>query len=324
MKPTIAVCSLFRDSAPEVAYFRALLDNQLAAVGHPFDLRFSFIEGDSRDDTWARLSRWADEDPRVLLGKIDVEPLASWEARIQAWAALGNATIDQLRGHAWDYLLWCESDLCLPPDLIQLLLRSQCDIVAPAIYLGGLFYDIWGFRALDGSHFRNEAPYHPQFHPLGLTELSSVGSVVLFRRAVFDAGIRFRGEYPDGLLAGVCADARAKGFRVFCDSRTAVVHPTARWERQQYRLAGVAIDCAAIRAAGDELRARVMAAVLDGPAPLLGGSELEADHPVLADIRRRIEALLPGDAFELRTTLRSQSERHYTLVISDRRSTRAA
>ena len=324
MKPTIAVCSLFRDSAPEVPYFRALLDNQMAATGHPFDLLFSFVEGDSRDDSWDQLRDWAKTDPRVLLRKIDVEPLASWEARIQAWAALGNATIEQLSGHPWDYLLWCESDLCLPPDLIQLLLRSRQDVVAPAIYLGGLFYDTWGFRALDGTHFTNEAPYHPQFHPLGLTELASVGSAVLFRRAVFDAGIRFRAEYPDGLLAGVCSDARARGFKVFCDSRAAVIHPTARWERQQYRMGGVQIDCAAIRAGGDPLRARVLELVAQVPAPLLGAAEVAPDHVVLADFRLPLEALLPPHSFEILTRLRSQAEREYTLLIRDRQATRAA
>ncbi len=324
MKPTIAVCSLFRDAAAEIPYFRALLDNQVAAPDRPFDLLFSFVEGDSRDDTWERLNGWAAADPRVLLAKVDVEPLESWEARVAAWAALGNATLEQLRGREWDYLLWCESDLCLPPDLIQLLLRSQQDIVAPAIHLGGLFYDIWGFRALDGTHFTNEAPHHPAFHPLGLTELGSVGSVVLFRRAVFDAGIRFRAQWPDGLLAGVCADARARGFRVFCDSRAAVIHPTARWERQQYRMNGVAIDCAAVRAGGEPMQARVLALVSEVGAPLLGAVEVEPDHAVLAEFRQRLETLLAPQSFELLTDLRSQTEREYTLVIRDRRSQRAA
>ena len=324
MKPTIAVCSLFRDSAPEVPYFRALLDHQVAAADRPFDLLFSFVEGDSRDDTWERLGGWAASDPRVILQKRDVEPLASWDARIQAWAALGNATIEQLQGRDWDYLLWCESDLCLPPDLMQLLLRSGQDIVAPAVFLGGLFYDTWGFRALDGSHFTNEPPHHPQFHPLGLTELASVGSTVLFRRAVFDAGIRFRPEYPNGLLAGVCSDARARGFQVWCDSRAAVIHPTMRWEHQQYRMGGVEIDCTAVRAGGDALRERVLALVAEVPAPLLGAAELDPDHAVLADFRRRLETCLPAPAFEIVTTLGSQAGREYTLLIRDRQSARAA
>ena len=325
MKPvTIAVCSLFRDAAREIPYFRALLENQVAAADRPFELRCSFVEGDSRDDSWERLSAWAAADPRVLLQKLDVEPLESWDARVQAWAALGNATIEQLQGHEWDYLLWCESDLCLPPDLVQLLLRSDQDIVAPAIHLGGLFYDIWGFRGLDGAHFTNEAPHHPQFHPLGLTELSSVGSAVLFRRAVFDAGIGFRPEWPDGLLAGVCADARARGFRVFCDSRAAVVHPTARWERQQYRLTSVTFDCAAVHAGGEPLRERVLELVAEVDAPLLGAAELEVDHPALAGFRKRLETVLPPQSFELLTDLCSQTEREYALVIRDRGPARAA
>lgn len=324
MTTTVAVCSLFRDCEREVPYFRALFENQIAAPARPFELLFSIVEGDSRDATWSRLSDWAAADPRVILGKRDIEPVASWDARVAAWAALGNATIEQLAGRSWDHLLWCESDLCVPPDLVQLLLRSQRDVVAPAIWLGGLFYDTWGFRALDGTHFKNEPPFHAKYHPLGLTELASVGSVVLFRREVFDAGIRFRPEYPDGLLAGVCADARARGFRVFCDSRVSVVHPTLRWERQQYRFGGVEVELAALGEADTAVRERLGALAADADPPLLGAAELAADHPALAGVRARLETLLPGDAFELLTTLRSQAEREYTLVIRDRRRTEAA
>lgn len=315
--PTVAVCALFRDMEADVAAFRAAVTLQQASPAAPFDLRFSFIEGDSRDRTWDALSDWAEADRRVILAKMDVEPLATWDDRIRAWAALGNATIEQLRGHAWDYLLWCESDLVLPPDLVALLLRCGEDIVAPAVFLGGLFYDTWGFRSLDGSHFRNEPPYHPDFHPMGKTELASVGSCVLFKRAVFDSGIRFRGAYPDGLLAGVCADARARQFRVFVDSRAAILHPTLRWERQQYRLADVAVECRALRPE-DPRHAAVVRRVRAGAAPLIGGAELPSDHPVLADVRRRIEEVLPGGSFELATRLKSQAEREYTLVVRDR------
>lgn len=321
--PTVAVCSLFRDMEPEVPAFRSALTRQLVPPEARYDLRFSLIEGDSRDGTWGALSAWADEDARVTLSKVDVEPLPDWDARIRAWAALGNATIEQLRGSSWDYLLWCESDLVIPPDLITLLLRSNVDIVAPAIFLGGLFYDTWGFRALDGTHFRNEPPYHPQFPPMGMTELASVGSCVLFRRAVFDSGIRFRGVYPDGLLAGVCADARRHGFRVFMDSRVAVLHPTRRWERQQYRMADVAVECAALPPEGD-LRGAVIRRIRAGEAPLIGSAELAPDHPVMADVRRRIEEVLPGDLFELTTRLHSQADREYTLVVRSRRARVAA
>lgn len=321
--PTVAVCALFHDMEREVPLFRAMMTLQHPAADPAFDLCFSLVEGDSRDGTWDALSAWADADSRVRLDRIDVEPLRNWDERIRAWAALGNATIEQLRGRPWDYLLWCESDLVIPPDLIALLLRNDADIVAPAIFLGGLFYDTWGFRALDGTHFRNEPPYHPGFHPLGVTELASVGSCVLFKRAVFDAGIRFRGEYPDGLLAGVCADARARGFRVFVDSRVAVLHPTGRWERQQYRLAEVLVECGAARS-GEDRRPVVVRQVLAGSTPLIGCAVLEPDHPVMADVRRRIEEILPGDAFELATRLRSQADREYTLVVRDRQAARVA
>jgi hypothetical protein len=313
---TVAVCSLFRNSAATLAYYRAALSAQ-ARPG--LELVFSFIEGDSSDDTWDELQRWAREDSRVVLSKIDVEPLADFDERIRQWARLGNACVEQLAGRAYDHVLWCESDLSLPLDLVpQLVSAAQApgvDVVAPAIFLGGMFYDTWGFRDLTGTRFENAAPFHRAFPPHGLMELASVGSCVLFPRKLFDARVRFRGEHENGLLVGVCNDARARGMRVWMDSRVCVVHPTTLWKRQQYTLAHVDVACSDQRIAR---RWSELAREIETELALeLGAINLPGDHPVFADVHARIAQRVPRRKYALSARLVSEAEKRYALVIAD-------
>jgi hypothetical protein len=228
---------------------------------------------------------------------------------------LGNAAIEQLADRPYDFLFWCESDLCLPQDLLSWLLADDVDVVAPGIFLGGMFYDTWGFRALDGTRFANEPPYHKSFAPHALVELASVGSAVLFKRAVIDAGVRFRGTYEDGLLVGFCNDARDNGFRVWMDSRVCVVHPTTAWRSQQYELGGVRLegfdDDAFTRTVWQD-----MARKIENTTDLiLGNPELPAGHTIFDDLRRMIENWALDTPFSLESALLSESPKRYALII---------
>jgi hypothetical protein len=311
-KTKVAVCSLFRNSARYVDYYRAVISAQ---ARDDIELVFSFIEGDSTDDTFERLAAWAREDPRVMLSKVDIEPFADFEERVRKWAMLGNLAVEAALETDCDRILWCESDLALPLDLIEQLVRDECDIVAPAIFLGGQFYDTWGFRGHDGVRFTNEAPYHALYQPHALVELKSVGSVVLFDREIFDFGVRFRGTYEDGLLVGSCHDAGALGYRTWMDSRVAVLHPTTLWKGQQYKLAQVEVDCAdpdtkhALEEAAREIESQTDIA--------LGCVELPGDHPVFAPVHAIVARKLGGKSHTLSVKLASEANKRYTLVLTD-------
>ncbi len=308
----VAVCSLFKDCAHTVGYYKALLDSQARAdVG----ISCSFVEGDSSDNTFAKLCAWRDADPRVTLVQRHVEPVRDFDDRVRKWAELGNVALKGALATDCTHVLWCESDLTLPHDLLEQLLDCDVDIVAPAIFLGGMFYDTWGFRGLDGSRFSNTTPYHAQWVPHELVELSSVGSVVLFRREVFDAGVRFRGVYPDGLLAGVCSDARAAGFRVWMDSRVAVLHPTSTWRKAQYALERVDVECAdaSLAAEWNDVAREIENEV----HVLLGSVELAGDHPVFAPVRAIVARRMPGRPHRIGVRLASEARKRYALVLMD-------
>ena len=316
---TVAICSLFRNSAAYVDSFRAMVTSQ-ARPG--IELVFSFVEGDSTDDTFARLQAWARDDARVLLSKRDVEPVTDFADRVTKWAALGNVAIDQALTTSCDRLLWCESDLVLPNDLLEQLVPEPCDIVAPAIFLGSMFYDTWGFRGVDGVRFSNHAPYHGEFRHHALVPLSSVGSCVLFRRTLFDRGVRFRGSYDDGLLVGVCRDATALGFATFMDSRVAILHPTSLWRKQQYRMNSVDVQC--YRPTSMDLLADAARHIATNVQVLIGSVDLTGDHPVFAPVHAVMRAHLGATPWKVRIRLTSERDKQYALILSDTPEPRAA
>jgi len=308
----VAICALFRNSAAYVDYFRAIATSQARAN---IDLVFSFVEGDSTDDTYARLQAWARDDARVRLSKVDVEPVTDFADRVTKWAALGNVAIEQALETDCDRVLWCESDLVLPNDLLEQLLPEPCDIVAPAIFLGSMFYDTWGFRGLDGARFTNDAPFHPEFRHHALVPLSSVGSCVLFRREIFDRGVRFRGTYDDGLLVGVCRDAAALGYNTFMDSRVAILHPTSQWRRQQYRMNSVDVQC--YRPDTKDALARAAQHIAAQVNIQIGSVDLSGDHPVFAPVHAVMRAHLGATPYTVRIRLASERDKKYALILSD-------
>jgi hypothetical protein len=309
--PLVAVCSLFRNSAETLDYYRGIITAQERGGVR---LAFCFVEGDSSDDTYERLSAWAAEDERVTLIQHNVEPVADFDDRIRKWAELGNLAFEAALATGADYILWCESDLTIPHDLILQLSACDLDIVAPAIWLGGMFYDSWGFRGLDGVRFTGEAPYHTDFQVHDRVELSSVGSCVLFRRAIFEAGIRFRGTYDDGLLVGVCKDAAPLGFRTYIETRIAVLHPTTSWRRQQYTLERVEVECAPDN---EELWADVTCDLASEVTLALGCCDFPGEHPVFDPVREIVARHLPGRPHRVRVGLASEARKTYALTVED-------
>jgi hypothetical protein len=309
--PLVAVCSLFRNSSETLDYYRAVISAQQRP-----DLRlaFSFVEGDSTDDTYERLSAWAEQDQRVTLVQHSIEPVEDYDDRVRKWAGLANLALEGGLATGADYILWCESDLVLPHDVVAQLVASRVDIVAPAIFLGGMFYDGWGFRGLDGSKFSGEVPYHPDYRSHDLVQLSSVGSCVLFRRDLFDAGVRFRGSYDDGLLVGVCRDAGLLGFRTFMDSRVSILHPTTLWKRQQYKLERVDIDCDPSQ---DELWAGVAQDLASEITFEFGSMDYNDDHPVFAPAHAIVGQHLPGRPYRIRIGLASEARKTFALTVQD-------
>jgi hypothetical protein len=141
-----------------------------------------------------------------------------------------------------DFVLWHESDLFTPSDLVQRLTALNVAVAGgwpllshePSMTLGpttkkriyldeAIFYDTWGYRK-NNVRFTNLAPYHDCYSPEPF-QLDTVGSVVLVKADYIRRGARMNGKG----LVGLCDNIREMGGEVWCDPRVPVVQPVELW-----------------------------------------------------------------------------------------------
>ena len=235
MKPRINICSALRQGS---SYANAFLSqiNALSERGYEIGAITVTVDGATLAD---EVLLAAQSDPRLsfVFEGTRGAPTYLMSERAVSWARTGNMALEYSLRVPSDFTLWIESDLSFPCDLIELLMEPNQDIVAPIVMLGENFYDSWGFRDLAGQRVANLAEL--QALPRGpgaLTELSSVGSCLLFRTSLLGKGVRMPAGYEKGLLVGFCLAARAIGARVFCRHDVVIVHPTSLWAEQVYRV----------------------------------------------------------------------------------------
>ena len=205
--------------------------------------RWLFSVRPGRDATGEFLDSLADRfcpgGDVVLYAEPDEQP----EARIERLSLAGDRLLDMV-DEAADYVLWHESDLFTPADLVVRLaclkaaaaggwpLLSHC-VERPDLGIKApqrltleqpIFYDTWGYRAAS-TRFANLPPYHEVYRPEPF-RLDSVGSVVLIEAEYIRRGARMNG----GGLVGLCDAIRSMGGEVWCDPRVPVVQPMELWQ----------------------------------------------------------------------------------------------
>jgi hypothetical protein len=302
MKARVNLCTALRQgSSYAQSFFHQV--NALTERGYELGSVTVVVDGETfTDPTLVE----AQADPRVsfVFEGPRGAPTCFMHERAIAWARTGNLALEHSLKSTSEFTLWIESDLSFPCDLIELLMEPNQDIVAPIVMLGENFYDSWGFRDLAGRRIANLAELQSlRRGPGPLTELSSVGSCLLFRSALLGKGVRMPAGYENGLLVGFCLAARVIGARVFCRHDVAIVHPTSIWAEQVYRVTSCRIGDAQ---AWQEL-APAGGAIVAGPyfdfvipeaARLLecsaGASKTATDVAYACNTRREI-AILLGD-----------------------------
>jgi hypothetical protein len=245
----VTIVAPFRSCADRVGPFR----ERVEALDYDREcVRVVCVEGDSTDDTWAQLQRWARQDCRVKALAYDTgKPHYGSVVNAERFALLadvfnvGMACVDR----QWsDYALMLPSDIEYGPEMLGKLIAHGVDVVAPLVFMGGRFYDVWAFtrdgRGLPafrceqvGEVFRKWAvdsrlrgkditrdglPARPMEEG-GLVEMDTVGGTMLVDVRVLRAGVRYRTEDVD---RGFCVLARQRGFRVWADIETHVIHPS--------------------------------------------------------------------------------------------------
>lgn len=231
--PTVLMYSKWRNDADKRLHERA---QHLLAKTYP-NLYWLWVEGDSDDGTLIDLMDYADwENKRIDWLCVDTDLTATTtDERLVRICTTDCEALDRLaiviENNDWptpDYILFHESDLETPPDIVERLLATGKPVVGgwPTLGEHGLFYDTWAYRGLDGRKFTNNAPYHPDFRD-EVFEVSSLGSVVLAPYQPFADGLRPSGF---GALVEICGKLRALGYSCWVDPSIPVIQPRDLWE----------------------------------------------------------------------------------------------
>jgi hypothetical protein len=226
--------------ASQCATLRAYLrDHRFGA------LRLSAIEGDSNDNgaTAAYLTAECNHhnlDLTITTFNHGRPRYGSVEHldRMSSLSKVNTTMLDSVKDTD-GVVVYVESDLHWDPatvgQLISLLLvQSTYQVVAPMIFAGDLFYDVWAYRGLDGQRFSPFPPYHSSLarrdsaryftsDPCDdqLLEVSSVGSCLVMHGEVART-VRITNG---GALVEWCARAREAGHRIAVAPDLSVRHP---------------------------------------------------------------------------------------------------
>ena len=145
--------------------------------------------------------------------------------RMRHLSDLGNTILDQVRPED-DVMVYVESDLVWDPHTIGTLIdtvyedRAGFDVIAPMIFAGRAFYDIWAFRK-GGARFGPFPPYHHMIPSNGFTSVDSAGSCLVMKAEVARKARMRNG----GALVDWCGDAREQNFKIGVALDYKVYHP---------------------------------------------------------------------------------------------------
>lgn len=220
----IVVGSAFRNCAPSIARYFKRIDALEKHAGLNNHVRVVAVEGDSVDRTRELLETYRGYfDLEIITCNHGKRKFSSTEDedRLVALSKVGNAIFGGVRDTD-EVLLYVESDLLWDPHAVGTLIdlaadrRFGIDVWGPRVMAGKAFYDVWGFRHLDGTRF---SPFEESRG--GAFEVSSIGSC-LAMRAEIARQVRITDDY---CLVGWCKNARAAGYRIGCYWDAQVNHP---------------------------------------------------------------------------------------------------
>ena len=227
----IVIGSAFRNSARYINRYLAQVLALQEHVGHEHQVRVIAVEGDSGDHTdevlAARAEMW-EMDVTIIKCEHGHPEFGSTESavRLRELTKVSNAVFRGVKTSD-DVLLYVESDLVWRPhdvgSCIDMAHRREAgfDVFAPLVFAGSAFYDIWGFRGLDGERFGPFSPYHKSMPAGGLGEISSAGSCLAMRGKV----ARKVRNTTENALVGWCECAATAGYKIACAVDFRVDHP---------------------------------------------------------------------------------------------------
>jgi len=219
--PTIAICTLFRDSLNDV--YRSFNERRKLDYDKNKILHIC-IEGDSVDGTYEALASL--KNFRIILEKIDTgkpkfDSVAD-QNRLDILANLWNRSFEIAIDMCADYVFVLDSDITIQPTILQQLLKHKVDVIAPMMFFekSVFFRDTWAYRGIDNVQFTNRPPYHLTYTRTKIVRMMSVGMPLMDKRVLI-AGSRC----DMNEVVGLCQSIRNNGFDIFVDPLAITYHP---------------------------------------------------------------------------------------------------
>jgi len=224
-------------------WLQRFLDS-LDKLKYPHDkLTYAFLTSNSNDDTseiinafetthqgdikWDRFHNKG----RVFLKGCDID--MGGVSRYMKLSTLRNLLLFEALEEE-DYVLMVDSDIVdLPSDLIQQLMKTPGDVVAPLVMIEDFrefgdeyFYDRLAFIAKNGEPFDHFYPYIPDddMLPSSPFEVASVGTCYLCKSSIFRNGVRYMSDENISEQIGFCNRVRQRGYNIFVNPNVRVLH----------------------------------------------------------------------------------------------------
>lgn len=214
-------------------FFDQMVRQQGSGVSQS-QLKFFLVEGNSRDDTRAKLGEWKDilgDRVTILDHEVHGSAVSSIEseARFRNLSAVGNTALRAARDSGCKYILWVESDFIVPHDLLARLLETASPWTlamapVPVFYQNGRkqFYDTWAFRGAGGQRWTNDDLPSLLGGSLRFLPMSSIGSCALLNG---DSLREYNLDFGEGCFPELCRRGREHGLLVQCDLTLEIEHP---------------------------------------------------------------------------------------------------
>lgn len=225
--PRAVMISLWRNDADRRIKDRA---DRLLSKTHP-NMRWLWLVGDSGDRTWEALrnihaSACGGKEVDIFrydTGIVGEDP----QTRRRRLSLSVNETLNRVLPDD-EFVVWHESDLISPPDIVERLIGTgKCPVAGwPILHTPGgiMFYDIFAYRK-DGVKFSNLPPYHECYRPDRPFTVDSVGSVWMFHAMDARAGVRC---FEDACVE-LCTKLRGFGREIWVDPSIPIVQPADLW-----------------------------------------------------------------------------------------------
>jgi len=240
----IAICSYFRDSQNwhgfninQVNKFFSSITNQENIDKN--DLVFFLLEGNSKDNTKEVIKSYQDKLNINLLEEqstTNVGSIVSQE-RFKNLSRIGNLVLNKAKELNPKYILWMESDLVPPPNMLSELLswtkehswnKTFCISPVPTFDINGQhqFYDTWAFEGSGGEKWNNLDLFKILSSKQRLRPMRSIGSCALINGELLT---KYNLDFGEGCFPELCHQARTFGLSIYCDTSVKISHPSLNY-----------------------------------------------------------------------------------------------